>query len=316
MLKHRFALACPCLLICTAAAALAGPFDKGRVAADATWVFHADVENIKRSPAAAKLLEPGDDDTLKALHKFRDDTGIDLQKDLLDVTVFGVGADPASAVMVASLTEAADQLNTLHQRRPEEVTAVEERGRTILVCRTDGVDRFATLVRDAAGRRLAVAGESRDAVHRAADVIAAASPSLSGSENPLAVVAPTTDAMIFFAVENLASHADANAASMILQYAQRVVVEWGQVGQNFYIDATMTAQDEPKARNMSQAMQGAIAMGRMFADADASLTSLHDVLDRVTIEGRDKDVRLRCTYDSRKSVDLIESVRKSSDAAQ
>jgi hypothetical protein len=75
------------------ASAKAAPLDVKQVPAGATWVVHVDVDAIRASTvvqkAYAQCLEKHKDAVEKALAKVRQHVGLDLEKDLHGITLFG-----------------------------------------------------------------------------------------------------------------------------------------------------------------------------------------------------------------------------------
>jgi hypothetical protein len=87
----------------TAAVAVAEPLDIGRVAAQAVWLMHADMDAARESTVMRRLVEramkkhPQLEGMLSMGAKM---TGMDIRKDLHDVTVYGLDTDKKNAVMI------------------------------------------------------------------------------------------------------------------------------------------------------------------------------------------------------------------------
>src|SRR5262245_6317869 len=96
------------------ASALAGPLHKSRVAPDAQWLAHIDVEAFVDSQIMQFIKTEGDsiDIDLDDLEQMRKEIGLDPLKDVKDITAYGNGnpENDANFVAVFTTTAAVDQL--------------------------------------------------------------------------------------------------------------------------------------------------------------------------------------------------------------
>jgi hypothetical protein len=96
-------LAAVAFVAATASLASAEPLDLGRVSAKAIWLMHADMDAARESTVMRRMVE-------RAMQKYPQFegmlsmaatmTGMDLRKDLHDVTVYGLDTDKKNGVMI------------------------------------------------------------------------------------------------------------------------------------------------------------------------------------------------------------------------
>ena len=94
------------------ATATASPLKKDRVAADANWLIHVDVERLLNSTIGRFLLEHAEelDIDLDDLDKMKREVGVDPRTDLKGVTLYGTGDEPGEdAIIVAVTTDRVDE---------------------------------------------------------------------------------------------------------------------------------------------------------------------------------------------------------------
>ena len=238
----------------TAAAALClpvhgGPFDASRVAADAQWLVHLDVQAFKRSTIGEILLEGGDrfDFDLDELDEIKRELGIDPRQDVMSITAYGVSDDfEDDGVIIAVTNEKADEaLARLTTHKDVDVRTIELDGNTVHVL-FDGNDRHYIHVRDAdrGRRRLVVVSSDKRAMSNALEVIDDRAASLSTGRSSLVETGPGDDSILFVAAGDVGAFDDLEPASMILKLSDGFTVDIGEADGDLVAEATVDCPQE------------------------------------------------------------------------
>lgn len=266
-----------------AAGAWAGPLDKGRLDAGTRWVVHIDVEAAMRSTAGKFISEPSTVVNLGPLEEFKARTGLDVFRDILDVTVYGMtdASDDAVAIIRgrAKLEPAVEEVM-------KELPEVERKtigGRAGFRWIEDGVARFGCIVGSTPdGPRDFVVAREVARLEQAIQVLSQTAPSLQGAENKTIVLDPKPGSIVFVVAADL-SKAMAHAPK-VLRGASNFRMDVGEDGDGMYAEATLGTATETEAETIVDFGRGMLAIGRLACAGESDLKGLSQVIDGVKIE--------------------------------
>ncbi len=290
---NRSILSAAGVLAVLAGVAQAGPIRTSRVAADAQWVVHVDMERINASPLGAMMRAEGGAVNLGDFDDVRTELGIDPLTDVRSVTLSGQRPDDEEPIIVIEATEALD--NAL-ARLPEEAGGryhkIEDAGRTIHVLQDE--DRtwffYEKPGAEPATRILLVAPD----MDRLREGMVRLELARDGANPPaLRHGGPDAGSFVYFSTQDLPEGvADAGPASTLLRNASSVTVDVGESAGHLSVRALVDSVDPAQAQNVVQMAQGLLAMGKAMIPQDPGAARFAPILDAVTIGLEGDSLRL------------------------
>lgn len=250
-----------CLVLGWAAAVQAAPLKLEHVSGDARWLAHVDVDGMRSSTAIQGFYNscvkesPG---VGERLDKIRREWGIDLRKDLHDMTFYGANFAPHHGVLIVCAN--VDKEAMLHKARtaPDHNT-VKYRGHEIHTWTDHKGTKHA---HEAAGTfykpDVLVFAASLDPLKSALDVLDGKAPSLAGKKSPLAAKAPEGALFVARAVD--IDHAHFPHAPRLLKLVKRLDYEEGEHNGTWSGHLAVTAESAPVAEEISAVFRGVMAM--------------------------------------------------------
>lgn len=256
-----------------AAAALGAPLNERDVAADARWVVHADLANLKATSLGAHLLQTLQEEpaerklaAIQAVFRF------DPRRDLDAVTMYG--QDQNGDDGVALLRGAFDQNHVLTLLRANDNYEAAAHGAHTVHSWVDqkasGAVRMYGAFYDA---RTVVVGRSGAKVAAALDVLDGGAPSLAGSGQVVAGQEPAVNGF-FFVVVDLAAMAGARPEAAILKGARAASMEFTETAGQVLASLTVNAQDAQTAAQIQSAAQGMLALAALNQEQNPALAQL------------------------------------------
>ena len=301
----------------TAAAALClpvhgGPFDASRVAADAQWLVHLDVQAFKRSTIGEILLEGGDrfDFDLDELDEIKRELGIDPRQDVMSITAYGVSDDfEDGGVIIAVTNEKADEALARLTTHEDDIRTIELDGNTVHVL-FDGNDRHYIHVRDAdrGRRRLVVVSSDKRAMANALEVIDDRAASLSMGRSSFMGSGPGDDSILFAAAGDVGAFHDIEPASMILKLSDGFTVDIGEKDGDLVAAATVSATSDENAENISSVVEGIIALGLLASQHEPKMRPLKNLVRAIDISARGRRITVRFRYDTTRLIEHVEEL--------
>jgi len=268
-----------------AGVAEAGPLRASRIAPDAQWVVHVDVERaassalgtfIRANQSVAFDLEDMDD--------FQRELGIDPFTDIRSITLSGIHPEDETPMIVVDATSAIDNaLARLPEAAGEKYHKVENAGRTVHVIEDDDQTWYA-YVKPGADRdsRVLFVASSMDELTEGMIRLEAA----RDGAYPPAVRhgGPSAGSFVYLSVNELPDHMDdMGPASTLLRNATSVTVDVGESGGDLFVRGLIDSVDPAQAQNIVQMAQGLLAMGRAMAPNDPDAARFVPILDSVRI---------------------------------
>ena len=131
-----------------------------RIAHDALWVLHLDVERFRASPLFEEVRRfPDFEPTAREAEQVRDAFGFDFVEDLHGITLYAAGADREDTVILLTVSHAEELVRWLGEGRPGfSVLETEVAGETAFIVTDGRIEVFAkVLPLDEEGQSLVVA---------------------------------------------------------------------------------------------------------------------------------------------------------------
>jgi hypothetical protein len=313
----RAALACWTALLAAAATAVAGPPRLQWVDAEASWMVHLDVEAITDSSLGRYILEHGEeiDIDLDDLDEIEEEIGIDPRRDILSATIYGGRGEDESPTVILLMTPRADEvLEKMRDQEHYRRLKVDD----YTLHRWEEDDRMYFHLRpDRRGeRRIAVLSEDKSRVLDACRVLDGDRDSLADAraadeDEAEAIGRPRRGSLVFAFAKGLPwLHDDDDPASAILQRSDRVLLEVRERGSTTMADLLISARSADDARNISDVVQGLLALGRIMAAEEPDLDELGDILHDIKVESEHNDIRISLRIDSEKLTEHLPEIHE------
>ncbi len=296
-------------IIVTSPVATAGPLNKDWVAADAQWVIHVDVAALLDSTIGRFILEHGEalDLDLDDLDEFKRETGLDPRTDLKSVTVYGTGDEPGEdGVIVAVTNDRVDEaIEKLLDNDEGPIRKREMNGRTIYVIGRGDDRHYLAIERAGRNRRIVVLSDERHILSHALKVIDNDAPSLSMGRSKIPGNDPQEGSLVFVAVGDIEAFGDSDPASRILRMSDGFTADIGEIDGVLLAQATVSTDSPEVAQDITEVIQGLVALGRIVAAQQPELGPIAQLADSLKVRTRDSRITLKIRYDAG---DLLEHV--------
>lgn len=293
-----------------AAPALAGPINKKLVGAEARWIFHLDVEAAAASTIGQLALN--EHDAAEGLAELKTEFGVDLLQDVMGVTAWGSGGDGEDAVLIIHASNVVDQLLADHAEEAH-LEHLEAEGYELLRW-TDGDQSHYGHVRKTrrGDDRLVFIGKQRESLLGALRV--ADGEAEPAGEDGLISKSPGEGSFIFFAAPDLAGFLKEHAPMGDVPHLDKVRglrLEAGEADGDVFAHLDVLTATDDDARNVTQAAQGLLALGRLISSGEKEAAEIGKLLDMVSVAGADRtvSVKVRCSADHLEG--MLEAHRKS-----
>ena len=307
-------------LSCLAVVLLALPLcadklDKRVVSSDARWLVHVDVQAAVGSMLFQLIREHHEmqeDFDLDELDEFREEFGLDPFKDVLSVTVWGTGKSEREAVVIVETTAAIDnllpRLSEVDHYRPIQVGtyAVHSFGEE------DDDEQVFAYLHEARGsaRRTVVLAHDREMLVRGIDTLVGHAPNLAQATNPVLRVSPQPGSFVLLAADGISELAHMDPTSQIAKLAQGVVFELGEQNEAVFASLTIQAEDEAKARQITDVLRGVVALASLVTASHDVPPGLADLAQALRFESNGTYMNVDFRYNTRQ---LIEDLKELED---
>lgn len=291
------------LTAAVAAPLTAAPLKLAHIAADSTWVAHADLDRLRQTEIGKLLMaEQQHPEAARRLAALQAITGVDILNDIADLTLYGRDEKEQNTIVVCRGTLDTEQLTRL-VRGSETYDATPYGTHTIHGWndpkRGTGLNAFGAVIPGQA----VILGQAAAPIQRALDLMDGKSTPLA-PESRLAALVSNQQAPIVLAaarfdqIEHLAPQAtmlrEATAGTLCLTEAA------GKVMATLAID-TETAET---AQRIQSVVQGLQAFGMLNASAKPEMAELARNM-RISVAGR--SVQLEMAFPVEKVLDMIDS---------
>lgn len=284
--------------------ALAKPFDPRVVPPGAFWVVHVDVEATLASTLGRFALEQGGDHLQHEFAKLKAELGIDPTRDIKGVTVYGVSEHDDDGVAVITTTAAADRALAMAIARGEHESHIIE-GATLH--RFDDDAGFVVLPGAHPEERIVIAGEDNERVAAALRHLKAPGQGIDLAKSAI-TRGPGENSFVFFHASKIAKGLDVEPLSVVMQRMEGVRVDVGERQGRIVAEVDVLSATNEDAQNISQMVQGLLAMARFAGGQDPQTAPFVDLLNGFTqtIDGR--TISLRLSVDPARLIQLAKTV--------
>jgi len=287
-----------------ASPALAEPLDRARIPAAARWLVHVDLEAAVRSQLFQRMLQNHEirAELDEGLAEMRAKIGIDPLEDIHSITLFGISPDPENAVAIISASSSIDTALAMLPQMSDEIDVhlgtID--GREVYSIGDPHGDEtwFVHVIRHDGAQRTLVATHRREDLGAAIDVIGGRSASLASARQPAIAARPGPGSILFAATaDGLGGLAGLKPASQVARLAQSVVFDLGEHNRAIFARLGLRAATFEDATNMTQILQGAMALVNLATAQEQELAPFRDVLSSLRFETIDTTVRVDFSYD-------------------
>jgi len=304
-------------MVVVSGSATAGPLNKDWVAADAQWVIHVDVAAVLDSIVGRFILEHGEqfDLDLDHLDKFKRETGLDPRTDLKSVTLYGTGDEPGEdGVIVAVTNDRVDEaIEALLDNDEVPIRKRRRDGKTVYVIGGGDDRHYLAIERVGPDRRVVVLSDDRDVLLDALKVIDNDAPSLSMGKSRIPGDDPQEGSLVFLAVGDIDAFGDAGPASQILRMSDGFTADIGELDGVLLARATVSADSEEIAENITDVIRGLVALGRIVAAGRPDLEPIARIADSLSIRTRGSRITLKIRYDAAELMQHITTLMEADD---
>ena len=308
----------------------AGPFQMNRVAADAQWLAHLDVQALANSQLVKHVLEHGKEMSIdiEGLDEIHEHLGIDPLKDLRDITAYGNGdphAEDGTFVAIITATPAVDDLIAMLKLQDEAYSQLEVAGYSLQSFNADGHATFFYVVPGSAeSDRVVVLSKSSEHLVRGLGVMEGKLPNLNQQAKSALAVTPRSGSYFFAASDGLGwihGHDDDeneddddddrhDPASTVMRDAKSAMVNIGEAEGSTFLDLAIATEKDETAVNLADLFRGLLAMGKLAANNDPELAAFKATLQGVKLTSANSTIRIQV---EQKTTDIIEMLKSMHD---
>jgi len=292
----------------------AGPLEKARVAADATWLIHVDVERLLDSAVGRFLLEHAEelDIDLDEFDKIKREVGVDPRTDLKSVTLYGTGDEPGEdAIIVAVTTARVDEaIKRLLANDDLPIRRRKFNGKRVYVIGEKGRRHYLSIQRAGADRRIVVFSDDKRGFRNALDVLADVAPSISMGRSNIPADDPQEGSLVFLSVGDIDAFGDDGPASQIIRMSDGFTADLAEVNGVLTGRASVNAESPETANDISQVLRGLVALGRLMVTHQPELAPLLELADSLNIRTRDSRISISIRYDAGELLEKAEQLMR------
>jgi len=309
---HRL-ISFSCGMLLTASAAIAGPINPNHVAAEARWLVHVDVQGFVDSAVGKCMLEHHGGEGMEGIEEIKEALGVDVLHDVFGITLYGtveegemgvdidedevrIGASLESqdnAVAVIVMNGAVDEM--IERLKQDESYAEVRKDGIVLhsFIEPESGERHLVYTKqgDKPSERLVVAGHNIETVVHAVSVVNGGAANLTNGDRQLTnVTSPHQGSLIFGTATKLDGWGDDNPASQILNKSTQILVDFGENAGEAFAVMAVSANTEKDAENISQILQGLVALGRMVLAEEEDAEQLLHMLGAVKFQSHENNI--------------------------
>lgn len=282
----------------TSALLVAGPLDRARVAGDAKWVIHLDVEQLLQTQAgnflAKRLLDARFAEGAK---KLKAELGVDFNwRHIHGLTLYGRDyRAPRRAMGVLLIDTDLDVRGGLEAAlRKQAQAGYGEDGPVIPLVK--GEQALYSLNDQAyvalAPGRPVVIGQSRTQVEEARAVLLGTRDNLSAGEAGLATPDAPNSFFLIAAAKGFAQEAPIPPQAQVLRMTDGLQATLAEQGDHLLLDLRMLTRDAKVSQQVTQVIQGLKALVALGQVDNAELKELSQMVN-VSAAGKNADLNLR-----------------------
>jgi hypothetical protein len=281
-------------------AAVGRPLEPGWVAAEALWLVHVDVGALKNSTLGRYVLEHPDQFDLDDLQEFDREIGLDPLTDFMSFTLYGFSDDPETDGVIVAVTSARADEALARIKAMDEIDSAEvvREGYPVHVLSDGGETHYLHLrPADRRDQRIVVLAGTEDALLGAVRVIDGRAAGLTPGKSTVLPHAPNDGSVAFVACGG-GDLLGIEPASEILRLSDGVTIDVGEVQGRVYGEATVSANSQENAGNITDVVEGMLALGRLIAAEEPEARPLADLAGAVKVTTEGRRINVRISFDS------------------
>lgn len=301
-------------LLAGASAPKTSPLEHARVTRDAEWLVHVDVEAWNQSTIGRFVMDnaEGLNIEMDEVDDFEEEVGLDPRTDLIAVTAYGWHDDGAERLVVVAVTTAAadEALAKLLQEKEDDVRTDIVDGHEVHVF--EHGPRVHLRRADRADRRIAVLAEGETAMQTGLAVLDGRAAALERG-GKLNLADPRRGSFLYVAASAFDEWRDIKQASEVLRLSDACVLDVGEHEDHVQAHATVSAETLEDARNISQIIQGILALGRVLTNENGDLAPVRRILDALDVSTEQKRLTVSLRVPTDEAIDALEEIIEEED---
>jgi hypothetical protein len=320
-----------CMAACTFLAH-AGPLDPACVDRQATWLVHADAQGLMSfEPARVALTNP-ESMFSRRMKRLQSDFGVDPRRDLLGMTLYGLGDSGSAAVSVLTMTAAADKIPGTLAAAGLTGFRTESDGGVLISTWVLRGESMAAAVRPGASplERRVVIGASVVDVIRACRVVDGRQPSLTTPDQPPPALEalPQAGSLVFVAAVGMQSRlkdvirAEAppgdgprGPEALLFRSLETLTIDAGRVAaggpsdrEAYFFSARATTRDDVAAQDCEAVVRGLIGMGCLAGRDNPAMAGVAKVAREMEVARSGTELRISTQQPAEAVVQLMKSL--------
>lgn len=305
--------------LCVSSAASAAPFNPDVVSKQAKFVAHVDYEALSEMELVEHFREQRPEMVRRIRQWMVDRYGINPQEDIKGMTIYGNAYEHDTGILILSAdydrqkviehmqdqrdlkttqwndhtfySYAIHRKHSHHEKSDRDASGNEHDKRVTTVLVDDATIVFA------ASEKQAKTG---------VEVLIGETPSLKGAESKF-MKSDREGAVIYGAAVELDSISNDEGILPILQQHERVEYAFGEHDGELFENVRLVAQNKKVAKQMKKALEGFVALARVWSGASEDLSKLYD---EVEIERDGKTVHANWEGETDVVIDALDDVQK------
>lgn len=287
-----------------ASVSAAKPFDPRVVPPNALWVAHVDIEAALASTLGRFAIQNGGDHLAGELAEVKIALGVDVLKDIMGMTAFGMSDDGDDGVAVFTTTAAADNALAMAIARGEHESEVID---GVTIHRFDDDAGVVVLPGANASERYVVMGEDGMMIVAAIRQIREPGQGIDLTKSSI-TRGPGENSMVFFHASKIAEGLDIEPLSVVMQRMEGVRVDVGERQGKLVAEVDVLSHNEEDAQNIAQMASGLLAMARFAGGQDPQAAPFMDMLNGLTQTTDGRTVSLRLAIDPARLIELADEI--------
>ena len=284
------------------------------VPANAKWLAHVDVEGIRRSKTATSLSGRMDILALKHdadIDEFERELGIEIERDILSVTIYGTTDAVDHPVVVIHATSEIDRamrrVETLPEHRRDAVA-----GHRVHRLARDGSGESGAwtmyVLADGDERHLVLADDDEELAH-GIRLLEGKGKSLASVEGGALTATPREGSLVFVSIPSgFTKLAEIEATSAVVRLAKSATFDLSERRGELRATLTVSTDNVDDATKVAQVVQGAMALASLAASDGEAPSALRNLIGALTVDTRGSTVHVSFRYDAERLIEDLQSL--------
>lgn len=287
--------------------AAAGELVPENLPPDVRWFIHVDMEAARESTLGTMILDGDIDIDIDDVRSdIFNEIGIDPVTEVFDITLYSTEEDEDKAVIMFTATRAVDELLDHMQQDEVHYDTLEVNGREFHAWHDDET-MYAHIKRDGKRRIVTLTGEA-GRLSYALDVADGKANNIMSLRKPLLSHTPGDGTMLLIKVFELDNVDDDDPVSQILSRAEQLTVTVAERDRRVFGEIRLETEDADVLKDVADAVNGVIAIGRLMAQNEEELKPLLDITRNLNVSTSDNELTLKldCTVKQLKALESLD----------